>query len=102
MPATLQAIWLIGQFHGVIMPTTPIGSRTIIVRPLASSNSNVLKTASAAAKWPMPAAACAAFDNHIGAPTSLEIVAASSSCFVLKTLMIFSRSATRSSRVVRE
>ena len=24
---TLQAIWLIGQFHGVIMPTTPIGSR---------------------------------------------------------------------------
>src|SRR6185312_8468000 len=24
--ATLQAIWLIGQFHGVIMPTTPTGS----------------------------------------------------------------------------
>ena len=26
---TLQAIWLIGQFHGVIMPQTPIGSLTI-------------------------------------------------------------------------
>ena len=25
--ATLQAIWFSGQFHGVIMPTTPIGSR---------------------------------------------------------------------------
>ena len=24
--ATLEAIWLIGQFHGVIMPQTPIGS----------------------------------------------------------------------------
>ncbi len=24
--ATLAAIWLIGQFHGVIMPTTPTGS----------------------------------------------------------------------------
>ncbi len=23
---TLQAIWLSGQFHGVIIPTTPIGS----------------------------------------------------------------------------
>ena len=24
---TLAQIWFIGQFHGVIMPTTPIGSR---------------------------------------------------------------------------
>ena len=24
--ATFNAIWLRGQFHGVIMPTTPIGS----------------------------------------------------------------------------
>ena len=24
--ATFRAIWLSGQFHGVIMPTTPIGS----------------------------------------------------------------------------
>ena len=100
--ATLQAIWLIGQFHGVIIPTTPTGSRTIIVRPLASSNSNVFSTASAWAKWPTPAAACAAFDSHIGAPTSVEIVVASSSCLVLNTRMMFSSSAMRSSRVVRE
>ena len=27
--ATLQAIWFIGQFHGVMKPQTPIGSFTI-------------------------------------------------------------------------
>ena len=35
---TLQAIWLIGQFHGVIRPQTPIGSLTISVDPRCSSN----------------------------------------------------------------
>ena len=35
--ATLQAIWLSGQFHGVIMPTTPIGSRTTVAVPTFSS-----------------------------------------------------------------
>ena len=34
--ATLQAIWLTGQFHGVIKPHTPIGSLTIIVVPRCS------------------------------------------------------------------
>ena len=34
--ATLQAIWLTGQFHGVIRPHTPIGSLTIIVVPRCS------------------------------------------------------------------
>src|SRR6266446_2400668 len=28
--ATLHVIWFSGQFHGVIMPTTPTGSRTTI------------------------------------------------------------------------
>ena len=35
---TLQAIWLIGQFQGVIRPQTPIGSLTISVGPRSSSN----------------------------------------------------------------
>ena len=34
---TLQAIWLIGQFHGVISPQTPIGSLTTMVSPRCSS-----------------------------------------------------------------
>ena len=36
--ATLQAIWLSGQFHGVIMPMTPTGSRTTVAEPSGSSN----------------------------------------------------------------
>jgi hypothetical protein len=35
---TLQAIWLVGQFHGVIRPHTPIGSREIRVVPSTLSN----------------------------------------------------------------
>ena len=38
--ATLQAIWFIGQFQGVISPHTPIGSFRISVEPLSSSNLN--------------------------------------------------------------
>ena len=34
--ATLQAIWLIGQFHGVINPHTPIGSLVTSVVPRSS------------------------------------------------------------------
>jgi hypothetical protein len=30
---TLVAIWLIGQFHGVMKPHTPIGSFLTIVAP---------------------------------------------------------------------
>src|SRR5471032_1261646 len=36
--ATLQTIWFIGQFHGVISAHTPTGSLTISVRPCCCSN----------------------------------------------------------------
>ena len=36
--ATLQAIWFSGQFHGVIMPMTPTGSRTTMAEPTAPRN----------------------------------------------------------------
>src|SRR5258707_3155640 len=35
--ATLQVIWFRGQFQGVIIPTTPTASRTIIAEPRRSS-----------------------------------------------------------------
>src|SRR5690606_3707772 len=35
--ATLQPIWFDGQFHGVMKPQTPIGSRPIMVVPRCSS-----------------------------------------------------------------
>ena len=36
--ATLVITWFMGQFHGVIMPQTPIGSLTIRVGPRSSRN----------------------------------------------------------------
>ena len=36
--ATLQAIWFTGQFHGVMKPHTPTGSRRMRVVPRFSSN----------------------------------------------------------------
>ena len=37
--ASLAAIWLSGQFHGVMNAQTPIGSCTTVVVPSFSSNS---------------------------------------------------------------
>src|SRR4029079_9590338 len=36
--ATLEATWFSGQFHGVISPQTPTGSRRTIPFPIRSSN----------------------------------------------------------------
>jgi hypothetical protein len=36
--ASFEATWLSGQFHGVIRPQTPIGSRRIMVPPMTLSN----------------------------------------------------------------
>ncbi len=49
---TLHAIWLIGQFHGVIRPQTPIGSLTTRVLPCCSSNWKFFSTSIAVARWP--------------------------------------------------
>ena len=55
--AILQAIWLTGQFQGVMKPQTPIGSRTIRVVPFICSNSKFFKMPTALSKWAMPMAA---------------------------------------------
>ena len=47
---TLQAIWFSGQFHGVIIPQTPIGSRATSVVPNMCSNSKSASTARAVAR----------------------------------------------------
>ncbi len=56
--ATLQAIWFAGQFHGVMRPHTPTGSRTTPVVPCIFSNSKSFRTPSATMKWPRPDGAC--------------------------------------------
>src|SRR5271155_5237735 len=72
--ATLQAIWFMGQFHGVIKPHTPTGSFRSSVGPLDSSNWKCPSTFTISAKCARPAGACAAFANHKGAPISSEMV----------------------------
>ena len=41
---TLQVIWFSGQFHGVMRPTTPIGSLTTSDVPLKCRNSKAFST----------------------------------------------------------
>ena len=100
--ATLQAIWLIGQFQGVINPQTPIGSRRNCVVPLSSSNLNACKAASVALRCPRPLPACACSANFIGAPISSEIAVANRGMCFLNATMIRSSNAMRSARVVTE
>ena len=78
--ATLHVIWFTGQFHGVMKPQTPIGSRTISVVPRVSLELVVLQHLDRLRSGaPIPVAACAAFESQIGAPISSEIVSAISS-----------------------
>ena len=67
---TLQAIWLIGQFQGVMRPQTPMGSFTIRVGPRSSSNWKFLSTAMPVAMWPRPMGAWARWARLAGAPIS--------------------------------
>ncbi len=76
--ATLQPIWFSGQFHGVMKPHTPIGSRITRVLPMSSSKRKSLSTCSAALKCPTAMAAWALVASVIGAPISCEIAAANS------------------------
>ena len=66
--ATLHAIWLMGQFQGVISPQTPIGSRTMRLSPMAVSNSRLARTSRVTMKWPSPAVAWARCASQSGAP----------------------------------
>jgi hypothetical protein len=52
--ATLQAIWFIGQFQGVIRPATPIASLTINVEPRCSSNAKLSSAVMVASRCPRP------------------------------------------------
>src|SRR6516164_5373006 len=77
--ATLQTIWFMGQFHGVMSPHTPTGSFRMRVEPLTSSNLKWLNTFTISDRCRNPAGTCAASDSDRGAPISLEMVSAISS-----------------------
>ena len=83
--ATLQAIWLSGQFQGVMKPQTPIGSLTITVVPRSLLELEVFSTWIAVMKWPMPMAAWARCASQTGAPISSVIAFG----HVLVALLVF-------------
>ena len=76
--ATLHMIWLIGQFHGVIMPTTPIASFEIRVEPRSSSNSKFSSVSIILERCAVPIPACARWASSFGAPISRDKVSATS------------------------
>lgn len=52
--ATFAAIWLTGQFQGVMNAHTPTGSRTTVVVPIFSSNSNSRSASTAVVRCTRP------------------------------------------------
>jgi len=69
---------LIGQFHGVMKPHTPIGSLTSSVVARCSWNEYLPSTLSAVCRCAKPIAACASLASATGAPISSVIAAAMS------------------------
>ena len=74
-------VWLTGQFQGVIMPTTPIGS-IITIEPLAADSwcchSTLRAAAMASAMLSVPDGACSLADQSAGAPIWREMTSATS------------------------
>ena len=99
---TLQAIWLIGQFQGVIRPQTPIGSLTSRVEPRSSSNLKFFSTSMPVEMCTMPIGAWACWARLAGAPiSSVMALAVSPKRFWYSARMRCS-SSMRSSRLVCE
>lgn len=67
---TLQAIWFSGQFHGVIIAHTPIGSLTTTVAPRACSKVKFFSTSMVVTRWPTPICTCGPAASAGGAPIS--------------------------------
>ncbi|MCY1298880.1 hypothetical protein D9M70_483870 [compost metagenome] len=100
---TFSAIWLIGQFHGVISPQTPIGSRSS-VSPLAKISRSAWPFSAAinASICSTPQKACCSRAMLIGAPISVLIACATSSTREENTAFNRSSRAIRSSLFVFE
>ncbi len=97
---TLQAIWLSGQFHGVIMPTTPTGSHTCKVGPSSRSNAKPSSTSMAFWQWPASRPTCGPLARLSGAPISSLTAVASSSLRVSISAWIARSRVSRSSLLV--
>ena len=95
-------VWFIGQFHGVIRPQTPIGSRRIRVEPRSSSNGNSRSTSIAVCRWPEPSRVWNPQPSDSGAPIS-SVMASPISCLRRSySAWIASSTSRRCSRVVSD
>jgi len=74
----LATIWFIGQFHGVMSATTPIGSNTTLFLPVDSSSSKPFSASMVEPRWPRPEPACAVEEVEMGQPISVLIASAMS------------------------
>ena len=77
--ATLQAIWFIGQFHGVISAQTPMPSCTMRVVPRIYSHAIASAALIVLSICTWPAQACAPRAHSMGAPISVLMTWANSS-----------------------
>jgi hypothetical protein len=100
--ATLQTIWLIGQFHGVIMPITPMGSLAIRVEPCIHSKRKPSKSWIIRSRCSVPIGACAERAKASGAPISRDSACATSSCRLRYSSRMARSRSSRCLRLVRE
>jgi hypothetical protein len=98
--ASLDVIWLSGQFQGVIRPHTPIGSRRMSVSPINRSNLYDLRTETISVKWPSALIVCISCEKVIGEPISAVIARANSPPRASNPLTIRRSKASRSLRLV--
>ncbi len=99
---TLAVIWFKGQFHGVIIPTTPIGSWRMLLPLTSVSNAKLASALAAPTKCDRPAPTCAVEAKLIGAPISSDTAWAISGMRFLYSSMMRPSNAPRSSGVVCE
>jgi hypothetical protein len=76
--ASLATTCCSGKFHGVIAPTTPIGSCTTSELPISAVQSKSLARSAMEVATATGKSTCAVLDSPIGAPISAVIAAARS------------------------
>mmetsp|Transcript_11655 Transcript_11655/g.16868 ORF Transcript_11655/g.16868 Transcript_11655/m.16868 type:complete len:272 (-) Transcript_11655:41-856(-) len=102
--AILHAIWLRGQFHGVMQPTTPMGSFTISVLPMSSVHSKASSSARprVVIQCMLNMNDCTRAAKSLGAPSSFCRFLATSPWRSEYSSRIRSRYSRRSSTLVRD
>ena len=89
--AIFRVIWLSGKFHGVMQPTTPIGSRTTSELPTFFSHSKLRAILAKLPQCQVGPPTCTARAIFSGMPTSRAMVSAISSVRAFRPAATLSR-----------